>query len=161
MPRSRGASEVKLGRLAGSRYIATIEPWHGYQVVVYSPPTGTEGASIDHGQSAGERLWQRRVLDDQLKWGHAVWCADLDGDADEELVIGVRDELRPDARCGLRIYDPQDAATGRWQRSLFDAGGVAIEDLTVADFDGDGRNDIVAVGRQTHNVRIYWNETPK
>src|SRR5262249_6035017 len=34
----RGASEVKLGRLAdGRRYIATVEPWHGSRVVAYTP----------------------------------------------------------------------------------------------------------------------------
>ena len=26
-----------------------------------------------------------------------------------------------------------------------------------ADLDGDGRLDIVAGGRSTHNVKIYWN----
>jgi hypothetical protein len=149
---NRGASEIKLGTLAeGKRYIATIEPWHGNQVVVY-----TEPANPNTG------LWQRRVVDEELKWGHAVQCVDLDGDADQELVIGVRDDLDekdPTKRRGLRIYDPFDAAAGKWNRQLFDAGDMAIEDLAVADFNGDGKNDIVAVARQTHNARIYWNET--
>jgi len=58
----------------------------------------------------------------------------------------------------LRIYDPVNASEGRWQRTLEDPGGVAIEDLTVADLDADGDNDIIAVGRKTHNVKIYWNQ---
>src|SRR5262249_10394033 len=67
---SRGASEVKQGKLKdGSPYIATIEPWHGHQVVVYTPPA-----------DPAQKLWDRHVLDEQLKWGHAVWCADLDND---------------------------------------------------------------------------------
>ena len=57
---------------------------------------------------------------------------------------------------GLRIYDP--TADGKWKRQLVDPGGVAIEDLAVGDLNGDGKNDIVAVGRQTHNIKIYWNE---
>ncbi|PQO43037.1 FG-GAP repeat domain-containing protein [Blastopirellula marina] len=146
----RGASEVKRGKLAdGSDYIATIEPWHGDRVVVYTKPKDAPLRS----------LWNRHVLDDQLKWGHAVWCANMDDDADEELVIGVRDDVGDNTRRGLRIYDPVNAQQGEWRRSLVDPGGVAIEDLTVGDLDGDGRNDVVAVGRQTHNVRIYWNKT--
>jgi hypothetical protein len=36
----KGSSEIKLGRLRGGLpYLATIEPWHGHQVVVYTPPT--------------------------------------------------------------------------------------------------------------------------
>jgi hypothetical protein len=87
-----------------------------------------------------------------------VWCADLDGDADQELIVGVRDNQDERSLSGLRIYDPADALAGRWERSLFDPGGVAIEDLAAGDLNGDGRIDIVAVGRATHNARIYWNE---
>jgi hypothetical protein len=35
---------------------------------------------------------------------------------------------------------------------------MATEDLIVGDFNGDGRPDIVASGRATRNVKIYWNE---
>jgi hypothetical protein len=150
---NRGASEVKQGQLKnGRKYIAAIEPWHGHQVVVYTPP-----------DDPSQKLWDRHVIDDQLKWGHAVWCADLDGDGDEELIIGVRDDLsnKPQQRRGVRIYKATDGKGAQWQRLLLDEGGVAVEDLAAADLNGDGRIDIVAVGRQTGNVRIYWNEGKK
>jgi hypothetical protein len=149
---NRGASEIKQGKLkSGTPYIATIEPWHGNQVVVYTPPTDPKG------------LWVRQVLDDQLKWGHGVWCADLDGDGNEELIIGIRDDLsqKPNQRRGVRVYQALDGAGAKWSRTLLDEGGVAVEDLAAADLNGDGRIDIVAVGRQTGNVRIYWNEGAK
>lgn len=150
---SRGASEIKLGRLSSSEkkpaenYIATIEPWHGHQVVVYTQ---------DPPQVMRPRKWNRQVLDEQLKWGHAVWCANLDDDPEEELIIGVRDNKDGEHRCGVRIYDP-DPSGQKWTRSLIDPGGVAVEDLAAGDLDGDGKTDIVAVGRATKNVRIYWN----
>lgn len=154
---SRGASEIKHGRMAkGFDYIATIEPWHGDQVVVYTFP---KVAQPDRAPRDYLKMWQRHVLDEDLKWGHAVWCANLDNDDDEELIIGVRDDKSDDARRGLRIYDPQDAIGSKWERTIVDPGSVAIEDLAAADLNGDGRIDIVAVGRQTHNVKIYWNET--
>lgn len=148
---NRGSSEVKhsSGKLD---VIATIEPWHGNQVVVYTPPV------------VAEKLWDRHVIDEQLRWGHAVWFADLDGDGVDELIIGVRDDPNPKAgdthteRRGVRIYKNTDGKGVTWQRMILENGGVAVEDLVAADLDGDGKIDIIAVGRATGNCRIYWNQ---
>jgi FG-GAP-like repeat len=158
---NRGASEIKNGyyqkpdpnskdRAAGA-FVATIEPWHGNEVVVYaSKPLSREP--------------ERFMLDDHLRWGHAVWCADLDGDGVDELIVGVRDDPNPKMgdkfteRRGVRIYKNTDGKGQKWERFILEDGGVAVEDLTVADLDGDGKIDIIAVGRATGNCRIYWNQ---
>jgi hypothetical protein len=150
---NRGASEIKVGKLKnGKQYIATIEPWHGNQVVVYTEERGEDG------------FYKRIVLDEELRWGHGVWCADLDGDGDDELIIGVRDDPNPRSgdkftlRRGVRVYKNTDGKGEKWSRQIVDNGGVAVEDLICADLDGDGRIDIIAVGRQTGNAKIYWNK---
>jgi hypothetical protein len=148
---SRGASEVKIGQIQPLLpAIGTIEPWHGNQIVVYAPAL------------SAERTWDRHVIDDQLRWGHAVWFADLDGDGRDELVIGVRDNPSKGdkftEKMGVRIYKNTDGIGAKWDRLLLDQGGVAVEDLNVADLNGDGKPDIIACGRATKNVRVYWNE---
>lgn len=150
---NRGASEIKDGSVGPkAMVIATVEPWHGNQVVTYTPP------------KAGEKLWERHVVDEQLRWGHAVWFADLDGDKVDELVIGVRDDPNPKAgdtfkeRRGVRVYKCTDGRGAKWERTILEDGGVAVEDLTAADLDGDGKIDLIAVGRATGNCRIYWNQ---
>ena len=148
---SRGSSEIKLGRLKdGKQFIATVEPWHGNQVVVYTPQ-GEVGS-----------MWKRHVIDEELKWGHAVACADLDNDGNDELIIGIRDPV-PATKIysGVNVYKPADLAAGKWVKNVVDSGGVATEDLAVADLNGDKLIDIVAVGRATKNVKIYWNEGGK
>jgi len=149
---SRGASEIKRStdKLGA---IATIEPWHGNQVVAYTPAKQDPEKKFS---------LTRTVIDEQLRWGHAVSFADLDGDGVDELVIGVRDD--PNAklgdtfteRRGVRIYKRDDKGL-KWDRHIIENGGVAVEDLTVADLDGDRKPDIIAVGRATGNCRIYWN----
>ena len=149
---ARGTSEVKVGKLKnGKRFIATVEPLHGDLVVAY-----TENA----GDAKG--LWKRTVVDEQIKWGHGVWCADLDGDGGDEFVLGFRDPL-PGGRGGpgVNVYRASASTDGdavTWEKHVIDDKGVAAEDMTCGDLNGDGRVDIVAVGRATHNVRIYWNQ---
>ena len=52
----KGASEVKVGQLEDSSpFVATIEPWHGFQVVVYIPPEATrlpQSAPLEHRSGA-------------------------------------------------------------------------------------------------------------
>ena len=137
------AGEVKVGRLGGTRALAVIEPWHGTAVAIYREPAKpTRGP------------WTRQVIDETLTGGHAIGWADVDGDGSDELVAGWRDK-----DVGVALYRIT-SATERPARVMIDAGGMAAEDLTVADLDADGRPDIVASGRRTANVRIYWNRTP-
>jgi hypothetical protein len=147
----KGASEVKVGTLADGRdYVATVEPWHGFQAAVYTKP-----------ECDGE-FWHRIGIDEPLAWGHAVWTIDLDGDDDQELIIGHRDP-NPEgaanpAAPGLYVYDPVPGSEPiAFDRHAIDVGGVAVEDALAADLDGDGRPELIAGGRATHNVRIYWN----
>jgi hypothetical protein len=113
---------------------------------------------------AAGALWDRTVIAEPVQWGHAVWCANLDGDGDEELIIGQRDPNKGGAPAprgpGVFVFDPNPGArpgTLSFERHAIDDGGVGCEDAMAADLDGDGRLDIVAGGRSTHNVRIYWN----
>jgi FG-GAP-like repeat len=137
--------EIKLGRVAGRRVIATIEPWHGNSVVLYLEPEPRPAAG------APAPLWTRRVIEEQLTGGHALGWGDFDRDGDDELAVGWRDK-----EGGLALYDiNRDGAVSA--KHMIDAGGMATEDLTVADLDGDGRPDIAASGRRTANVKIYFN----
>lgn len=148
-PASQGSGEIKQGRLAGGGiFLTTIEPMHGTDVVVYL-------LSGDPRQNPP----QRQLIDDTLRGGHALGCADLDGDGDDEIVAGHREQQagEPAAAVGLQVYDRQ--SDGSWKKHRIDIGSVACEDLTIADFDGDGRSDILAGGRATHNLRLFLNRT--
>ena len=130
--------EVKLGRVAGRRLLATVEPWHGTSVVIYGEEKG---------------VWTRTVIETGLTGGHALGWADFDGDGSDEIAVGWRDQ-----KPGVAIYfvDRQGALRSK---VMVDEGGMATEDLAVADLNGDKQPDIVASGRATRNIKIYWNET--
>lgn len=136
---SRGSSEVCVGRMAPNRwFIAAIEPWHGNQVVVYTPGSPAQ-------------TWDRRVLDTSLEEGHALVAADFDGDGQDELVAGWRG-----GRRGLRLYDPADNQYRRFHTLDLDQ-GIAVEGVTVADLNADGRLDLVAIAGRTSALVWYEN----
>jgi hypothetical protein len=132
----QGASEVHVGRIADGRaFLATIEPWHGSEVVVWFEKAR---GSLSFGS--------RTVLDDTLVDGHALWVADVDGDGTDEVFAGHRGQDRRVSRYDL------DGAT--WTRTVLDS-HVAAQDLRGGDLDGDGTPDVVAIGGQTKNVVLY------
>jgi hypothetical protein len=136
---ARGSSEVAPGKFGktGPSFIAAIEPWHGNEVVVYTP--------------AAAGAWNRRVLDDTLKEGHALVVADLDGDGADEIVAGWRG-----GEGGLTLFDPQDTIGVRWNKTPFDR-GIAVEGAVAADINGDGRLDIVAIAGRSNLLVWYEN----
>jgi hypothetical protein len=130
--------EIKLGRVSGRRVLATVEPWHGKSVVIYAEQPG---------------MWARTVIESEIAGGHALGWADFDGDGSDELAVGWRD-----GKPGVAVYAIDREGVLR-SKSMVDEGGMATEDLVIADLNGDKQPDIVASGRATHNVKIYWNET--
>ena len=143
----RGAGEVRVGKFTdGTEFLSTVEPMHGTQLAVYTASPGT-----------ANRAWKRRLLDGTLKEGHALACGDLVGMGSDQIVVGWR--AKNDAgRVGIKIFAPPDASDGEWIQSTIDDNGMACEDLCLADLNGDGKLDIIASGRATKNVRIYFNE---
>jgi hypothetical protein len=146
IPSTQAAGEVKYGLLReGESFIATIEPMHGNQVVVYPEGDGP--------------VQQRVVLDATLGRGHGLWAANVDNDPADELVVGHSDPATGEIKGpGVYVYDAQDDAGTKWTKHVIDNGGIATEDLIAADLTGDGKTDIVAGGRATHNIKLYVNQ---
>jgi hypothetical protein len=99
------------------------------------------------------------VLVKDHKGGHAVWTADLTGTGVDSLVVGFRGppEGKGDDAI-VYIWHPLDGAGEKWERQVLDEKGLGCEDVTAADLNGDGKPEIIGVGRSTKNVKIYWNE---
>lgn len=135
-----GSSEIRLGHLGTTRFLAAIEPWHGNQVVVYLP-RGSE--------------WSRMVIEDQMRNGHALAVGDLDGDGRDEIACGSRGKGHQ-----LSLYQATDSQGTQWDKTVLDDGGMAGADCLIDDFTGDGRPDIVCIGASTGNVKLYENLGP-
>ena len=138
--KGKGNGEVKVGQLKGGRkLIAAVSPMHGNTAVVYT-------------QSEQSAPWTPQVLTTDLNRGHAVGLADFDGDGNDEVVIGHSDPTT-NPGPGISVFRTTDGKT--WARHVIDDGGIAVEDLVIDDFNGDGKPDIAAGGRATHNVKLY------
>jgi hypothetical protein len=122
---------------------------HGTAVAVYHP--SSEGPSAP---------WRRTVIDEGYARGHALATVDLDGDGGDEIVFGSSDQSAVEGHGPTLAVYRANADGSQWTREVIDAGGVTVEDLVAADLTGDGNPDIVAVGRATHNVKLYINTLP-
>ena len=105
-------------------------------------------------------LWKRNVLDISLKEGHALACADFLGRGSDQIVVGWRAK-NAEGKVGLKIFIPLDKSAKDWRQTVLDDNTMACEDLRVADLDGDGKLDIVASGRATKTLKVYFNITGK
>lgn len=131
-----GASEVALGALGANRFLATIEPWHGKEVVVYKRTWDA---------------WERRVIDDSLVDGHVLLTADLDQDGREEIISGFRGD-----GGGVRIYRAENDEGESWTREIVDE-EIAAAGCAAADLNRDERIDLVCIGSADGILKWYEN----
>lgn len=142
-----GASDVGVGMQDGKRFFASVEPWHGNEVVVY---TGS-GAN-----------WTRRVIFDKVASGHEIAVIDLNGDGRDDLI--ANDNARgatqnnPNAPTGgvHVFFAPDDAAKGEWAYLRLED-KLGMNSCVGVDINQDKRNDLVC-GGAGGVVRWYENK---
>jgi hypothetical protein len=151
-PALGGVGEVRFGVLDAANkkaFVAAVEPMHGTMLAVYREASGEGGP---------ESGYVRTILDPSLEDGHAVACGDLLGLGRDQIVVGWRAMQNKLAKVGIKLFVPDEKGE-KWTQHLIDDNTMSCEDLVLADLNGDGKPDIIASGRRTKNVIIYWNET--
>lgn len=147
-----GIGEVRHGILqifldAKEEFFATVEPMHGNMLALYRKRQDD---------------WERTQLTGNLADGHALACGPLLDDRRErrdQIVVGWRGNPKDPKNIGVALWIADDARGSKWHSVPIDPDGMACEDLKLADLDGDGKLDIIAAGRGTKNVKIYFNES--
>lgn len=150
--RDQPMSEVRHGHIRSRsvKVIAGIEPLHGNMVTLYKPRLG-DSLFVP-------ALAERMVLEKNMAEGHGLVVADFLGLGRDQIVAGWR---APNAYgvVGIKMYIPFNQYWEAWDMYWIDIDGMACEDLVAADLDGDGKLDLVAAGRSTQNLKIYWNRS--
>lgn len=149
-PPSSGVGEVRLCdvRVGGKGTFASVEPMHGNQLVFSRADPSTVPPRM-----------VRTLLTDKLLEGHALACGDLLGIGSDQVIVGWRgNPAKPEVKVGIALWTPLDVEQGKWRESPIDDNTMACEDLRLADLNGDGKLDIVAAGRATKNVKVYFNQ---
>ena len=122
-----GAGAVVVGKLAGKQFFASIEPFHGNMVVIYTQD--------DKG------TYQRHVIDDGLTNGHAITLVDVDSDGIPEVVVGGTR-----TKANLFFYRATDKTGQTWTRQLMDNNEQASACMA-GDIKGTGhKTDVVCIG---------------
>lgn len=143
--------EIRIGkRQDGLRVAAGVEPMHGNLLTVYQDDASVAAPPVPVGPS-------RLVLTHDLNQGHALAISDLLRTGMPQIVVGWR-EPNAEKKTGIKMFIASSPA-GSWSDVWIDENGIACEDLQIADLDGDGRKDIIASGRASHNLKIYWNKS--
>lgn len=131
-----GSSDVAVGVHRGAPIIASLEPWHGNQVVVYR---------------RDRDAWVRQVLDDTLTDAHALATGDFEGTGRTAIVAGERQ-----GRRSVYVYWPPATLGEPWQKHVLDD-TLNASACSVADINADGRVDIICIGNQQPSLKWYEN----
>ena len=123
----------------GNQLVAGIQPMHGTKLAVY------------------DEAGKKEIISEGFGQGHALAIDHITGDPSSVQIVAGWREPDLEGKVGIKIFTAKSSAYKEWTMYWIDQNGIACEDLQVADINGDGRKDIIAAGRSTHNLKIYWN----
>jgi len=115
----------------GQTLLFTISPFHGNQLAMYEPANGA---------------WRRRVIADDLDFGHIVWAGELGRQS--MLIAGGRG-----GRKELRLYAITDLLAGRKDYAILDE-GVGAAQISVVNCAGDSAT-LIVTAHGAGEVRLY------
>jgi hypothetical protein len=137
---TKGSNDIYQIHIKGKRFLAAQEPWHGDEIVVYSEKGGQ---------------WQRSVIFKGLVQGHEMAVGDFNGDGRDDIVaVDVTNRGRP-TPASVHIFYSEDDTGTHWRHELLDENMMAGSGVAVADVNGDGRPDIVAISG--NSAKYYEN----
>ncbi|BDD04690.1 FG-GAP and VCBS repeat-containing protein [Aureibacter tunicatorum] len=143
-PGFKGCGNVAYGKVGDDpyAYIATIDPFHGNMVTVYTRESGSD---------LTDKPWKRHILDifgefdpEKQGPGHHVVTGDFDGDGDDEFLVALRGPMPYQGVYYYKAIDVEKGLFERWRVSTSSAARI-----TVGDFNGDGRLDFATTGYYT------------
>ena len=144
-----GSGNIDIGKIGNDpyTYIATVEPFHGNKVAVYSKDVKADLEKIH---------WKRTELDvfgypnkNGEGAGHHLKTVDFDGDGDDEFIVAERGPKPFQGVFYYELLDQEDSVqpSMTFERTKISSSSAAR--IAVEDFDGDGLMDFATTGYYT------------
>jgi hypothetical protein len=148
LPSNPSVGELRLGNSGKEKFLATIESMHGNTLATYE----------NFDQILSTKVPARTILHFGMKEGHALVTGDFLGLGRDQIAVGWR-LPNESGEFGVKLFVPKNGSFSEFEEYWIDKNGMACEDLQVADLDGDGKPELIASGRSTKNLKIYWNKS--
>ena len=144
-----GASDVGVGKQDGKRFFASVEPWHGNEVVVYTEKGGEVAAPRDLRQGIS---------------GHEIAVVDLNGDGRDDIVANDNsrvDAAEPERHAGAcTSFSPRPTRRPGNGNIAGSRTKPAMNSCVGVDINGDRTCPIWCAPAPAASIRWYENKGP-
>ena len=129
----------------------------GLQDVVYINNNANGGYLAFRTGSKEAGLWQETIVAEAPPTGGTFAAGDLetgdmDGDGDQDILAVKHTGEWDDAGAEAELFYYENPS---WTPHAIGKAKDAVKDLSIADFDGDGRADLAVLTFDEHNLRIH------